>query len=55
MHLEHESDLATSVSDGGLDVKVQMDAGGVLSWPVMFVYPEYNETDFISSFCEDDR
>ncbi|XP_068676608.1 tetratricopeptide repeat protein 4-like [Montipora foliosa] len=55
VHLEHESDLATSVSDGGLDVKVQLDAGGVLSWPVMFVYPEYHETDFISSFCEDDR
>ena len=55
VHLEHDSDLITPVSDGGLNVKVHMDAAGVLHWPVMFVYPEFNETDFISSFCENDR
>ncbi|XP_015752642.1 PREDICTED: tetratricopeptide repeat protein 4-like [Acropora digitifera] len=55
VHLEHDSDLALSVSDGGLDVKVCLDADGILHWPVMFVYPEFNETDFISSFCENDR
>ncbi|KAK2555055.1 Tetratricopeptide repeat protein 4 [Acropora cervicornis] len=54
VHLEHDSDLALSVSDGGLDVKVCLDADGILHWPVMFVYPEFNETDFISSFCEND-
>lgn len=55
VHLEHDSDLITPLSDGGLNVKVHMDAAGVLYWPVMFVYPEFNETDFISSFCENDR
>lgn len=55
VHLEHDSDLALSVSDGGLDVKVCLDADGILHWPVMFVYPEFNETDFISSVCENDR
>ena len=53
--MEHEGDLTMPVSDGGLDIKVDMDASGVLHWPVMFVYPEFNETDLISSFCENDR
>jgi hypothetical protein len=32
--------------------KVTLDAENVLHWPVLFVYPEYGETDFIQSFDE---
>ena len=30
-----------------------MNDDGVLNWPVMFVYPEYGQTDFIQAFAED--
>lgn len=30
-----------------------MNDDGVLIWPVMFVYPEYGQTDFIQAFPED--
>jgi len=33
-------------------VRVTLDETGVLLWPVMFVYPEYGETDVISSLSE---
>ncbi|CAH3159462.1 unnamed protein product [Porites evermanni] len=55
VHLEHQDDLTRSISDGGLDVKVHLDTDGVLHWPVLFVYPEFNQTDLISSFNENDR
>ncbi|CAH3172379.1 unnamed protein product [Porites evermanni] len=55
VHLEHQDDLTRSISDGGLDVKVLLDTDGVLHWPVLFVYPEFNQTDLISSFNENDR
>ena len=29
-----------------------MDADGFLHWPVLFVYPEYAQTDFIEEFSE---
>lgn len=32
--------------------KVHLDSTGVLQWPVLFLYPEYGETDFIASFSE---
>ncbi|GAB1601657.1 tetratricopeptide repeat protein 4-like [Argonauta hians] len=32
--------------------KVHLDDAGVLHWPVLFMYPQYNQTDFIESFCE---
>ncbi|KAK7155347.1 hypothetical protein R3I93_010093 [Phoxinus phoxinus] len=32
--------------------RVFMDEQGVLHWPVLFLYPEHNQTDFISAFCE---
>uniref|UniRef100_A0A8B9J6D3 Cns1/TTC4 wheel domain-containing protein n=1 Tax=Astyanax mexicanus TaxID=7994 RepID=A0A8B9J6D3_ASTMX len=32
--------------------KVYLDEQGVLHWPVLFLYPEYRQTDFISAFCE---
>lgn len=53
--LEHEDDLLRPMTDGGLDIKVSLDSSGVLHWPVMFVYPEFEETDLISSFNENDR
>lgn len=31
---------------------VFMDEQGVLHWPVLFLYPEHSQTDFISAFCE---
>lgn len=53
--LEYENDLSRPITDGGLDLKVSIDSSGVLHWPVMFVYPEFEETDLISSFNENDR
>ena len=35
--------------------KVFVDGEGALHWPVMFIYPEYGETDFIKAFCENHR
>ncbi|XP_056607368.1 tetratricopeptide repeat protein 4 [Triplophysa dalaica] len=32
--------------------RVYMDEQGVLHWPVLFLYPEHKQTDFISAFCE---
>ena len=29
-----------------------LDEAGTLFWPVLFVYDEYGQTDFIESFCE---
>jgi len=43
------------ITDGGLDIKVSMDSTGVIYWPVVFVYPEFEETDLISSFNENNR
>lgn len=55
VQLEHDDDLAGPITDGGLDIKVSIDSTGVLCWPVVFVYPEFGETDLISSFNENDR
>ena len=55
VQLEHDDDLAGRITDGGLDIKVSVDSTGVLCWPVVFVYPEFGETDLISSFNENDR
>ncbi|MED6295050.1 hypothetical protein CHARACLAT_027429 [Characodon lateralis] len=32
--------------------QVFLDEQGTLHWPVLFVYPEHQQTDFISAFCE---
>ncbi|KAL9950832.1 hypothetical protein ACROYT_G043396 [Oculina patagonica] len=53
--LEKDADLLGPISDGGLDIKIYMDSSGVIYWPVVFVYPEFEETDLISSFNENDR
>ncbi|XP_014661985.1 PREDICTED: tetratricopeptide repeat protein 4-like [Priapulus caudatus] len=36
-------------------IKVHLDENGALNWPVMFMYPEYKETDFIEVFNENSR
>lgn len=33
--------------------RVHLDESGALVWPVLFLYPEYGETDFIQEFHED--
>ncbi|XP_051563159.1 tetratricopeptide repeat protein 4 [Myxocyprinus asiaticus] len=35
-----------------IGAQVYMDELGVLHWPVLFLYPEHRQTDFISAFCE---
>ncbi|XP_017275866.1 tetratricopeptide repeat protein 4 [Kryptolebias marmoratus] len=32
--------------------QVLLDEQGVLHWPVLFLYPEHQQSDFISAFCE---
>lgn len=32
--------------------RVFLDEQGVLHWPVLFLYPEHQQSDFISAFCE---
>jgi hypothetical protein len=37
----------------GLDAKGPVqDAKGVLHWPVLFVYPQHAQSDFVEQFCE---
>lgn len=35
--------------------RLSVDDGGRLTWPVLFLYPEYAQSDFISAFHEDSR
>lgn len=35
--------------------RLSLDDQGRLSWPVLFLYPEYAQSDFISAFHEDSR
>ncbi|XP_030668891.1 tetratricopeptide repeat protein 4 isoform X2 [Nomascus leucogenys] len=35
--------------------RLSLDEQGRLSWPVLFLYPEYAQSDFISAFHEDSR
>ncbi|XP_067391527.1 tetratricopeptide repeat protein 4 [Emydura macquarii macquarii] len=42
-------------SDSAMGTKVYLDENGNLNWPVLFLYPEYGQTDFISTFHEDSR
>lgn len=44
-----ELHLSTQEATGA---RVHLDEQGVLHWPVLFLYPEYRQTDFISAFCE---
>ncbi|KAL4236928.1 Tetratricopeptide repeat protein 4 [Mactra antiquata] len=35
--------------------KVHLDENGIMYWPVIFLYPEYTETDYIQMFSENHR
>lgn len=42
-------------SDNATGAKVHLDADGNLNWPVLFLYPEHEQTDFIEAFHENSR
>ncbi|XP_077005664.1 tetratricopeptide repeat protein 4 isoform X2 [Tamandua tetradactyla] len=42
-------------SENPCGARVSLDDQGRLSWPVLFLYPEYTQSDFISAFHEDSR
>ncbi|XP_058408492.1 tetratricopeptide repeat protein 4 isoform X2 [Diceros bicornis minor] len=42
-------------SENPYGAKLSVDDQGRLSWPVLFLYPEYAQSDFISAFHEDSR
>nr|XP_013805837.1 PREDICTED: tetratricopeptide repeat protein 4-like [Apteryx mantelli mantelli] len=42
-------------SDNAMGAKVHLDADGNLNWPVLFLYPEHEQTDFIAAFHENTR
>ncbi|KAF1418447.1 Tetratricopeptide repeat protein 4, partial [Spheniscus magellanicus] len=42
-------------SDNATGAKVHLDADGNLKWPVLFLYPEHEQTDFIAAFHENSR
>ncbi|XP_062437953.1 tetratricopeptide repeat protein 4 isoform X1 [Rhea pennata] len=42
-------------SDNATGAKVHLDADGNLNWPVLFLYPEHEQTDFIAAFHENTR
>ncbi|NXS95030.1 TTC4 protein, partial [Jacana jacana] len=42
-------------SDNATGAKVHLDADGNLHWPVLFLYPEHEQTDFIAAFHENSR
>ncbi|XP_021397713.3 tetratricopeptide repeat protein 4 isoform X1 [Lonchura striata] len=42
-------------SGSATGAKVHLDADGNLSWPVLFLYPEHEQTDFTVAFHENSR
>ncbi|KAM9379493.1 tetratricopeptide repeat protein 4 isoform 2-T4 [Phaethornis superciliosus] len=42
-------------SENATGAKVHLDAEGSLNWPVLFLYPEHGQTDFIAAFHENSR
>ncbi|XP_062854149.1 tetratricopeptide repeat protein 4 [Trichomycterus rosablanca] len=54
---EEDGDETGSSLDGlgsqeATGAQVYLDEQGALHWPVLFLYPEHQQTDFISAFCE---
>lgn len=55
---EGTSAVISQLSLDGLSSKevtgaqVFLDEQGSLHWPVLFLYPEHQQSDFISAFCE---
>ncbi|XP_075472520.1 tetratricopeptide repeat protein 4 isoform X2 [Ascaphus truei] len=63
-HQAEEEEGADALSELSLDevssenstgARLFLDANGRLNWPVLFLYPEHRQTDFISAFHEDSR
>ncbi|KAG7270605.1 hypothetical protein CRUP_011521 [Coryphaenoides rupestris] len=56
----HGSDSEDEERAGALDqlsqeatgTRVFLDEQGALHWPVLFLYPEHQQSDFISAFCD---
>jgi len=46
------SNLFPLKSHHAAGAQVQLNSDGVLLWPVMVLYPEYGETDFVEAFSE---
>ncbi|XP_042318542.1 tetratricopeptide repeat protein 4 isoform X2 [Sceloporus undulatus] len=42
-------------SESALGAKVCLQEDGSLTWPVLFLYPEHGQSDFISTFHEESR
>lgn len=34
---------------------VHLTSGGVVVWPVLFMYPEYGQSDYIQAMAESDK
>lgn len=49
---EDESVSTVLSSKEATGAQVTLDEQGSLHWPVLFLYPEHQQTDFISAFCE---
>ncbi|KAF7663956.1 hypothetical protein LDENG_00194030 [Lucifuga dentata] len=47
-----ELNLDDMNSQEATGVRVFVDEKGAMHWPVLFLYPEHQQTDFISAFCE---
>ncbi len=45
-------DLSSLESHHPSGAKVHLDDSGVLHWPVLFMYPEHAESDFVADFNE---
>ncbi|XP_006879880.1 PREDICTED: tetratricopeptide repeat protein 4 [Elephantulus edwardii] len=50
-----ELSLDRLISENPYGARVNLDDQGRLNWPVLFLYPEYAQSDFISAFHEDTR
>ncbi|XP_076026310.1 tetratricopeptide repeat protein 4 [Genypterus blacodes] len=44
--------LDALITQEATGARVFLDEQGVLHWPVLLLYPEHQQTDFISAFCE---
>ena len=53
--LTHQLSLLSLQGPHPLGEKVHLDTEGNLVWPVIFLYPEYGQTDFIAAFSEHHR
>ncbi|XP_069848847.1 tetratricopeptide repeat protein 4 [Dipodomys merriami] len=52
---EDEDSVSSGLSENPYGARLSLDGQGRLSWPVLFLYPEYAQSDFISAFHEDSR